>query len=493
MVALNASTLNDLPARVRRPAYDRGQMTSGIAHLSVGNFHRAHQAAYLDACLALPGQEGWGICGVGIVDSAPERAKAESLKRQDGLYTLTLFPPRGEPESAVVGSLVDYLYLPADPAATVARLADPAVRIVSLTITEGGYNIDEATGGFRLDAPDVAHDLRHADAPRTVFGLITAALARRRAAGTPAFTVLSCDNLRHNGAVTRRAVTAFAGARDPGLAAWMGEAVTFPSCMVDRITPAVTPDDVRRLNGLTGIEDEAPVFAEDFTQWVVEDAFCNGRPDLEAVGVQLTGDVAAYEQVKLRMLNASHSMLSYPGLLAGYQLVREAVADPLIAGLLRAFLDRDVIPLLEAPPGMPLERYRDTVLDRFANPAIGDQLARITSNGASKIPVFLGDTIAACLERGRDHRRLAYLVAAFARYLAGVDDKGRPFTPQEPHLTEADRAQAQDPDPAAVLRIGPLKGLGLDRSAAFVESVGRYRAQIAEKGALATLAGLDAA
>jgi mannitol-1-phosphate/altronate dehydrogenase len=254
----------------------------------------------------------------------------------------------------------------------------------------------------------------------------------------------------------------------------------------------VTPDDVRRLNGLTGVEDAAPVFAEDFTQWVVEDAFCNGRPDLEAVGVQMTGDVGAYEQVKLRMLNASHSMLSYPGLLGGHQLVREAVADPLIRGLLRAFLDRDVIPLLEAPPGMPLERYRDTVLERFANPAIGDQLSRITSDGASKIPVFLGDTIAAALERGRDHRRLAYLVAAFAHYLGGVDDKGRPFTPLEPHLTDADRARAQDPDPAAVLRIGPLKGMGLDRSQTFVESVGRYRAAIAEKGALATLTGLDA-
>lgn len=491
MTALNAGSLAGLPPGVRRPGYDRARVRAGIAHLSVGNFHRAHQAAYLDDVLALPGQEGWGLCGIGLIDSPAERAKAEAMAAQDGLYTLTLFPPEGEPSSRVVGAIVEYLFAPADPAAVLARLDDPAIRIVSLTITEGGYNLDETTGRFRLDAPEIVHDLARPEAPRTAFGFIVEALARRRQAGMAPFTVLSCDNLRHNGDVTRHAVLAFAGARDPELARWIEASATFPNAMVDRITPAVTPDDVTRLNALAGVEDRLPVFAEDFTQWVVEDRFCAGRPALERTGVQFTDDVTGYEQVKLRMLNASHSMLSYPALLGGCRLVHEAMADPRLLAYLRAFLDRDVIPLLEAPPGMDLAGYRDTVLARFANPAVNDQLLRITSDGGSKIPVFLGDTIRAALAGGRDHRRLAFVLAAFVRYLAGRDDQGAGFTPQEPHLSEADRALAADPDPAAALRISAFKGLGLEGDPAFTASFGRQRERIARDGALATLDALN--
>jgi mannitol-1-phosphate/altronate dehydrogenase len=491
MVALNETSLPDLPSRIGRPTYDRRAVRAGIAHLSVGNFHRAHQAAYVDRCLGLPGHEGWGICGVGIVDSPAERAKAEALARQDGLYTLTIFPPRQEPSSAVVGSLIDYLFAPSDPAVALARLADPAVKIVSMTITEGGYNMDESTGAFRLDAPAIAHDLAHPETPSTAFGLIVGALARRRARDAGPFTVLSCDNLRHNGAVAQRAVLAFAEAREPALARWIEDQVTFPSCMVDRITPAVSTADVARLNELTGVDDEAPVFAEDFIQWVVEDRFCAGRPDLESAGVQFTADVAPYEQVKLRMLNAAHVTLAYPGQLGGYRFVHEAMADARILRHLRAFLDQDVIPLLEAPPGMPLDRYRDIVLERFANPAINDQLARLSSDSASKIPVFLGDTLRAGLEEGRDHRRLAYTLAAFARYLGGTDDKGARFEPQEPHLSQPELELASNGDPAAPLRIGTLQGLGLERSRGFVESFVRYRAIIADRGALGALESLD--
>ena len=483
MVALRASSLASLPERLERPGYDRGRVRAGIAHFSVGNFHRVHQAAYVDRCLALPDQEGWGILGIGLIDDAAERDKAQAMAEQDGLYTLTLFPPRGEPSSRIVGAIIDYLFAPDDPGAVLARLRDPAIRIASMTITEGGYNLDEATSEFRLDPPEVAHDLAHPEEPRTVFGFLVEALARRRADGLPAFTVLSCDNLRHNGDVARKAVLAFAAARDPGLADWIATNASFPNGMVDRITPAVTPADVARLNGLTGVEDRLPVFAEDFEQWVLEDRFGAGRPALEQAGVQFTDDVAAYEQVKLRMLNASHSLLAYPGLLGGYRFVHEAMADPRVEGYLRAFLDRDVIPRLAAPPGVALEGYRDTVLARFANPATNDQLARIASDGAAKIPVFLGDTIRACLAEGGDHQRLAYLFAAFARYLAGgVDDRGALFEPREPHLTAADS------DLAAALRIGAFKGLGLERSGAFAADVARCRALIAERGALAALA-----
>ena len=491
MARLGAASLADLPPGVARPAYARARVTAGIAHLSVGNFHRAHQAVYLDRCLALPGQEGWGICGIGLIDNLAERAKAEAMRAQDGLYTLSLFPPDGPPDSAVVGSIVDYLFAPDDPEAVLARLSEPAIRICSLTITEGGYNLDEATGEFRLDAPEIAHDLANPEAPRTAFGFITGALARRRAAGMAPFTVLSCDNLRHNGSVARKGVLAFATARDPRLAAWIAADVAFPSCMVDRITPAVTPADAERLNALTGIDDRVPVFAEDFIQWVVEDRFCNGRPALERVGVQLTAEVDPYEQVKLRMLNATHSMLSYPGLLAGYGFVHEATTDPQIARYLRAFLDRDVIPLLEAPPGMELEAYRDAVLARFANPAVKDQLLRITSDGASKIPVFLGDTLRTCLAAGGDHRRLAFLLAAFARYLHGIDDRGVAFEPIEPKLDADELELASGPDAMTVLDLDAFKGLDLQGSQPFLDSFARYRTQLDEQGALATLAALD--
>ncbi len=490
MVALDDRTLGQLPERIGRPRYDRGQVSAGIAHLSVGNFHRAHQAVYLDQCLALPGQKNWGILGVGIIDSPSERTKAQALQRQNGLYTLSIFPPEGEPSASVIGSIVDYVFAPADPGRVLERLADPAIRIVSMTITEGGYNIDEKTGSFRLDAPDIVHDLANPDAPKSVFGLIVAALARRRAAGTAPFTVLSCDNLQHNGEVARQAVLAFAGARDERLATWIDGNVAFPSCMVDRITPAVLPSDVQRLNAMTGIDDQAPVFAEDFIQWVVEDRFCNGRPELEKVGVQLTSDVKPYEQIKLRMLNSSHIMLSYPGQVGGYRFVHEAMADERIMRLLRTFMDQDVIPLLAAPADMPLGRYRDIVLARFANPAINDQNARLTSDSGSKIPVFLSETIRECLEQGRDHRRLAFMLAGFARYIEGVDDKGQEFEPIEPHLDAADRALVHDSDPKAPLRMTALKSLRLDGHPAFVESFVRYRAGIAEHGILQALDNL---
>lgn len=482
MVALSAATLGELPRAIARPAYDRRKVVAGIAHLSVGNFHRAHQAAYVESCLADPGHAGWGICGIGVLDGEGERAKALGFRRQDGLYGLSLFPARAEPSSRVIGAMVDYLHAPDDPAAVVARLADPTIRIVSMTITEGGYNLDEATGRFRLDAPGVVHDLANPQAPKTVFGLVASALERRRAEGRPAFTVLSCDNLRHNGEAIREAVLAFAGARDAGLAGWIERNVTFPNGMVDRITPAVGPADAARLNRLTGFEDRVPVFAEDFAQWVLEDRFCSGRPALETAGVQFTDDVAGYEQVKLRMLNASHSMLAYPGLLGGYGVVHEAMADPRLHGLLRAFLDRDVIPLLTPPAGMSLAGYRDKVLERFSNPAINDQLARIAADGATKIPVFLADTIGACLRSGGDHRRLAFLLAAFTRHLEG--------TPQEPRLTPADLASVHDADPTAPLRLSTFDGLGLADAPAFVSSYVGFRRRIADGAGLNTLAEL---
>ena len=486
---LDPSKLNSLPASIRRPSYDRFKVTAGIAHLSVGNFHRAHQAVYLDHVLALPGQQGWGILGIGLMDVEGERAKAAALQGQKGLYSLSAYPPEGTPEVRVIGSIVEYLHAPADPEAVLKRLEDPAIRIVSLTVTEGGYNIDE-NGRFKLHDPAVAKDLKGDAPPATSFGVIIEALRRRRDAGTKPFTVLSCDNLRHNGGVVKNAVLSFARAKDPELASWIEANVTFPSCMVDRITPAVGPADRERLNRETGLDDASPIFAEDFIQWVVEDDFCNGRPALEKVGVEFTDAVDAYEQVKLRMLNASHSMMTFPGILLGHRIVHLAMKDPAVDALLDQFLSRDAGPLLDAPPSMSVGQYADQLLRRYRNPAIGDQLLRIASDGASKLPQFIRHTAADVVKKGGDHRRIAFLLACFTEYLRGIDDKGERFPVVEPMVSEADHALAADPDLAKGMKMGAFAGWGVETDPGFVADYARYRASIKENGAGATLKAL---
>jgi mannitol 2-dehydrogenase len=490
MVILSNATLGARPAQVAWAGYDRARVTAGIVHFSVGNFHRAHQAVYLDRLIAAGGHDGWGLCGVGLMDDPRERAKAAAFPAQDCLYTLAECPPTGEPQRRIIGSIVEYLFAPDDPEAVLAKLCDPAIRIVTMTLTEGGYNIDDETHAFRLRAPDIVHDLAHPASPRTAFGYVAEALSRRRAQGMTPFTILSCDNLRHNGDIAKLAFTSFARARDPGLADWMEAEIDFPNSMVDRITPATTEADRARLNAASGIEDDIPVFSEDFIQWVMQDRFRYGRPRFEEAGVQMTEDVWAYEQIKLRMLNASHSMLGFPGTVAGFRLVHETVADPLIRELLMQFWDRDVIPLLSAPPGMSLTGYRDKLLERYLNPATRDQMIRIATDGASRIPIFAGDTIKAVIAKGGDIRRLAFLLAAFARCLGGVDDKGEHFTTPEPRLTDAERATATDPDPRVFLSLPVFAGLGMDTSESFVAAFEASRRSIAERGTLATLTDL---
>jgi mannitol-1-phosphate/altronate dehydrogenase len=487
LVTLSNATLGALPAGIAWAGYDRTRVTPGILHFSVGNFHRAHQANYLDRLIAAGGHDGWGLCGVGLMDDPRERAKAAAFARQDGLYTLTECPPSGATSVRVVGSIIQYLFAPDNPEAVLAKLCDPAIRIVTMTLTEGGYNIDDETHAFKLQAPVVDHDLAHPAKPRTAFGFVAEALSRRRASGMAPFTILSCDNLRHNGDVAKIAFISFARARDPGLAAWMETEIDFPNSMVDRITPGTSDADRARLNAASGIEDEIPVFSEDFIQWVMQDHFRYGRPAFEDVGAQITEDVWAYEQIKLRMLNASHSMLGFPGVIAGYRLVHETVADPLIHDLLMQFWDRDVIPRLTAPPGMSLTGYRDKLMERYLNPATRDQTVRIATDGASRIPIFVGDTIRAIIAEGGDMRRVAFLLAAFARCLGGVDDHGEHFTSTEPRLTDAERATATDADARVFLSLPVFAGLGMESSPDFIEAFEASRRSIAEHGTLATL------
>ncbi|MFT4220949.1 MAG: mannitol dehydrogenase family protein [Microbacterium sp.] len=455
--------------------YDRAAVTVGWAHFGVGNFHRVHQALYVDRALRRGDDLSWGIVGIGVSDGSAAREKAERFRAQDGLYTVTEFDPDGTSTVAVVGSLVGYLHAPAEPERVLGLLSEPAVRIVSLTITEGGYVVDDT-------AADSA--ARH---PATVFGYLVRALARRRAAGVAPFTVVSCDNLRHNGATTRRAVVGYAAATDLELAGWIEENVAFPNSMVDRIAPYVPAKQRARLTAASGIDDQLPAVAESYLQWVVEDDFPAGRPALEAVGVQLRPDVQAFEAVKGRMLNASHVLLSYPALLLGHRLVDEAMRDDRVRALADTFLRVDVMPLLEAPEGVALDEYRDLLLGRFANPAIGDQLVRIAGDGAAKIPVFHTATVEQLLERGADVRREALLFACYDRYLSGVDESGAPFALAEPSLTERDWTLVHGDDPLAVLGVSTFEPLGLARHPVFVAEFLRMRELIRAGGVVAAV------
>jgi mannitol 2-dehydrogenase/sorbose reductase len=482
VIELSQDNLGRLGPNIAIPRYDRSSLRCGIVHFGLGNFHRVHQAVYVDRCLHDSSVKDWGRCGVELIDSPAARAKGEAYKRQDYLFTVTEFEPDGKAATRVVGAMIDYIHAPADPEALLQRLTGPDTRIVSLTITEGGYNLDETTGNFKFTSPDVAHDL--AGGPcRTAFGFIVEALRRRRDTGTGPFTVMSCDNLRHNGDTAKKAILSFAEARDPVLAAWIETNVAFPNSMVDRIAPQVSPEARDRLNVRSGVDDAVPAIGETFSQWVIEDRFSAGRPALETVGVELRDDVAVFEFMKGRMLNASHVMLAYPALLCGYRIVHEAMGDKRLATLLRSFLDHDVILRLQGPPGVSLEAYRDSVLERFENPAINDQLLRIAFDGAAKFPVFHSKTIASLVESKGDLDREAYLLACYGRYLHGRDDKGQTFEVVEPRLSEADWALVRGGDPLGLLRTSPFESLGLFDDAGFVAAYRRFSDAIARTSA----------
>jgi sorbose reductase len=487
MTELNESALATLPSNVATPSYDRTQVKRGIAHFGVGNFHRAHQAFYVDRCLALSGQSDWGIVGIGLAGGERGRNKAHQFRSQDCLYSLTVAPANGETSVRVIGAQLDYLLAPEQPSEVLELLTDPALRIVTLTITEGGYHVDPETGAFLTDHPDVAHDLSGDGDPCTVFGFVTEALARRRSAGTKPFTVVSCDNLRHNGEVARAAFVGFASALDRELGAWIDSTVMFPNSLVDRITPSVTAQDAARLNAASGLADRIPLVAEEFSQWVIEDRFTDGRPALEEVGVAFSDEVKLWEQVKVRVLNAGHLTLTYPALLLGYREVAEAMRDHQVPVLLDRFLDTVVLPLLDAPRGVDLVDYKNTVLERFSNEAMHDQLTRIASDSASKVTVFLTTTLQQVLERGTDHRIPAFILASWSCVLQGKDDDGKTFDVTEPRLDETARRLLMSGDPYAALRIEPLLASGVAEHADFVATFDHYRKALAEQGAQATL------
>ncbi len=401
---LNARNLHRL--RIPTPNYDRSRITIGIVHFGVGGFHRAHQAMYVDRLLGQGLAGNWGICGVGVLPR--DRRMRDALRRQDHLYTLTLAHPDGTREPRVIGSIVDFRYAPDDPESVIELLADPAVRIISLTITEGGYN----------------------EPFSAVFALVTEALNRRRSRGLKSPTIVSCDNISGNGNMARQAFTSYAGRSNPALAQWMDENTKFPNSMVDRITPATTPDVIERLTAEFGVDDAWPVTAEPFVMWALEDDFADGRPPLDRAGVTFADDVSPYEAMKLRLLNASHQGLCYFAYLAGYRMVHDAAQDPLFAEFITRYLDSEAMPTLA--PLEVLPEFKNQLLPRFGNAHIRDTVARLCAESSDRIPKWLLPVVRDNLRSGGPVRLSAAIVASWARYAEGVDEDGRPIAVVDP-------------------------------------------------------------
>ncbi|WP_108922859.1 mannitol dehydrogenase family protein [Mycobacterium montefiorense] len=488
MLALNDISLPRIILPVHVPAYSRTDVTPAIVHIGVGGFHRAHQAWYLDQLLELPDQRNWGICGVGVLPA--DRRMDEVMAAQDCLYTLNIRGADGTSEPRVIGSIVEYLHAPRRPDDVISRMSDPATQIVTLTVTEGGYNTSDLTGEFDMSNPAITADLQPDAIPSTTFGLVIAALACRKEQGLAPFTILSCDNIPDNGAVTRTAFTAFAQSYDPALGAWLEQHGAFPNSMVDRITPATTDEDIAFVRNQFGIDDAWPVVAEPFAQWVIEDRFVSGRPRLEDVGAQLVGDVTPYEVMKLRLLNGGHQALCYFGYLAGYRWVHDVAQDPVFAKFLCRYMDTEATRTLPAVPGIDLSDYKRTLIDRFTNAAVGDTITRLCANASNRIPKFVLPVVWDQLRAGGDIACAAAIIASWARYCEGIDENGDP-------IDIADRlaqqlipmARRQRDDPTAFLGNRTVFGDLID-SSRFVDAYQCALHSLYTRGARATVAGL---
>lgn len=417
MTSLKNNHLPDIKSEIKRPSYDRSKVKTGIVHVGVGGFHRSHEAFYVDELLENFGSWDWGICGVGLREA--DRKIAEVFDRQDCLYTLICKHPKGTIENRIIGSIGEFVLGVDQPEKVIDKMASEDTKIVSLTITEGGYNIN-ASGDFDFNNADVKHDLAHPENPKTVFGYLTASLKKRRDAQQPAYTVLSCDNVEHNGDVAKFVILTFAQEQDPELAKWIKNNVCFPNSMVDRITPVTTQSDIDYLSDSFDLKDDWPVTCEPFIQWVIEDNFSNGRPTFEKVGVQFVKDVTPYEKMKLRLLNAGHSVLGILGSIHGHETINECVNDPIFSKYLRNFMDIEATPVLDKVEGIDFKDYKDSLIERFGNPNIKDHLSRICSESSAKLPKFLIPTIRENLANSGSIDFATLVIAAWCYYC----DKG---------------------------------------------------------------------
>ena len=482
-VKLSAAALGQTPKGVAVPRYSRADLKAGIVHIGVGNFHRAHQAVYLDDLFASGRDHDWAIVGSGVREY--DVGMREKLGQQDWLTTVV------EQEAhattvRVTGAMVDFVR-PFDVAAMLDVLSRPAIRIVSLTITEGGYCIDPATQKFDPRHPEIAYDAAHFDAPKSAFGLIAAGLKRRRAAGVAPFTVMSCDNIPGNGHVCENAVAGLAELVDAELARWIRANVSFPNSMVDRITPATTDRERAILRDHYGVEDNWPVFCEGFRQWVVEDRFPAGRPALETVGVTFVADVAPYELMKIRILNGGHAAIAYPAGLLDVHFVHEAMEDRQIAAFLETLTKREILPVVPPPPGVDLEAYRLKIAERFANPKIGDTISRLCLDGSNRQPKFILPSVVARRKAGRGVAGLALVSAMWCRYCYGESESGKVIPPNDPNW---DRLQAAARparrDPRAFLAMRDIFG-ELAETPAYVAAFSNALTKLWSQGVRATL------
>lgn len=482
---LSDAALAALPAKVARPGYDRSRVETGIVHLGIGAFHRAHQAVYTDTVLG-NGDLRWGIVGASL-RSGDTR---DALSPQDGLYTVCARDGGGE-HMRVIGSITGLLVAPEEPEALLAAMVRPEVRIISLTVTEKGYCHAPATGQLDEAHPDIRHDLANPDRPRSAIGFIVEAIARRHAAGLSPFTLLSCDNLPANGTTLKRVVTRFAELRDADLGRFVSAEIACPSTMVDRIVPATTEADRAAVRDMIGLEDAWPIATEPFSQWVIEDDFPTGRPNWEEAGATFVKNVDAYELMKLRLLNGSHSTIAYLGYLAGHETVAEAVAAPGFAELVRGLMDEEVTPTLPLLPGIDLAAYKADLMARFGNPALRHRTWQIAMDGSQKLPQRLLNTIRDRLRVKAPFPRLALGVAAWMRYAAGRDENGVSIDVRDP-LADRIRRQTETATSAAALveaflRLEQVFGSDLPAEPRFRVEVQDAVDQLLRHGAAATV------
>ncbi len=481
---LSLATLGSLRADIGTPHYDRQDLSPGIVHFGVGNFHRAHQGVYLNALFNAGHDHDWALVGAGVLPS--DEKMRTTLAAQD--YLTTVIEQSAEKSAAhITGAMIDFLPV-GDSTAIVAALTDPAIRIVSLTVTEGGYFIDPASGMFNPDHPAIVADGANPERPSTVFGLITAALRRRRAAGVAPFTIMSCDNIPHNGNVARSTVAGLAQLSDEAFADWIEKEVAFPNGMVDRITPA-TGDRERTICAEEyGIADNWPVFCENFSQWVLQDTFPSGRPALEQVGVQFVADVTPYELMKIRILNGGHTLIAYPAGLLGIHNVHEAMNTDLVAAFLDKVEREEIIPTLPPVPNTDLVAYYKQVAGRFANPKIGDTIRRIAFDGSNKSPKWIIPTISDRLAEGMPVTGLALQSALWCRYCFGTTELGAEIEPNDPNWNrlQATARAAKHDGPSHWLAMEDIYG-SVGRSEAFSQAFADALAALWRDGTEAVL------
>jgi mannitol 2-dehydrogenase len=479
---LSLANLQEAAKTAAVPTYDRHSLSGGIVHFGVGNFHRAHQAIYIDDLFNAGEDHDWAIIGAGVLPS--DAAMRDKLSAQDFLTTV-VEQDNNRTAARITAPMIDILPV-GDVKAIVAKLADPAIRIVSMTITEGGYFID-ASGKFNPDHPAIVADGRSPDAPKTVFGLIVAGIRARRDAGIQAFTVMSCDNIPHNGAVTKAAVVGTAKLSDPAFADWIAGNVAFPNGMVDRITPATGTREIELLQSAFGIEDSWPVYCEEFKQWVLEDNFPAGRPALEKVGVTFVSDVTPYEHMKIRILNGGHAAIAYPAALMDVHFVHEAMEEPLIRAFLAKLEGEEIIPVVPPVPNTVLADYFEQIEHRFLNPKIADTIPRLAQDGSNRQPKFILPSTADRLRRGEDVVGLSLVSALWCRYFAGTSDSGKEivFNDASADRLHAAALKAKD-DPAAFLAFDDIFG-EVAKSDLFRRRFAHALKTLWEKGTRATL------